>query len=759
MGYIQKQTDGYRIALDKISEDLSNKLWEFFINKFKGEPWYESIVSEWEDGKIVIVSSDEIEEKCNLKSMIDYDYYSKVMKSDADIIFLDKNGFKKFIQTWLEENIPRDKINDDKFVQEQVTKLLKDLGYEEHEKVQRILKMVPKKVDEAYSEAYSNVYTETTATPGTDTTRISVSGGINSKGSLHGKIGYGPLSLQVSGAQKLDYILAGLSLIPELGISADAYLYPHPDLTLSFYYARYSLAQKKWEPFVVSGYDILIRFIQNVTLGKGNFLNRFRHGAKETYLQTIYPIANLGRYLHTGVTKFLSLFGWKYEYNTVEEVVETIDTTRKIISDPEGVAVAMHYPSLYIPEFENAVLSKTGYLSGVGMAMLDNLKLFDAQGKYMVFTWPPFQNKVKYERKQIRKRIEKAMEYNEKIVEKIENGEDLSENELNQFKANLVYLGLKLLGQSDCPYERENIEKNIKKSWDALRSYLKMKKLKYDNNVSMYMDGLFFNFIGQLMKDKEAFITGYQLMMYALIKEAEKIEKEGPMITSGNRVIEESEVVMDLFKMYSEIARRCDYIELCINSAFELTEYLDKKFFPEDLRATVENKIRRFVKELPIKEWRNELIKNSTKKGFANEQKAYESFGYLVTVKMILGALDEETTEVLLFYSKYLTKVNEIQTSISLVDTSLVRSILDECSKFPQKEQTAILENLQNSIDLTITCAEAVLEWIDKEKPETESGKRFLQRLKKKYERMLPRLEKAKKDVEEKIKEMSKKAS
>jgi len=271
------------------------------------------------------------------------------------------------------------------------------------------------------------------------------------------------------------------------------------------------------------------------------------------------------------------------------------------------------------------------------------------------------------------------------------------------------------------------------------------------------MDGLFFNFMGQLMKDEEVFKTGYQLMMYALIKEAEKIEKEGPMITSGNRVIEESDVVLDLFKMYSEIARRCDYIELCINSAFELTEYLDKKFFPEDLRATVENKIRRFVKELPIKEWRNELIKNSTKTGFANEQKAYESFRYLLTVKLIIGDLDEDTGEVLFLYGEHLAKVKEVKTKenktkkdISLVDTSHVRSILDECSKLPQKEQAAILENLQNSIDLTITCAKAVLEWIDKQKPETESGKRFLQRLKKKYERMLPRLEKAKKDVEEK---------
>jgi len=741
----QTRLSSYSLSLDKVSDEIGDRLWKFFMKMFKEDKTYKQIVSSQTDLKkgVVIISYEGKEKYGEVKSMIDYNYYSALTGNKEDLIVLDKDGLKKFVQSWLRENVPPEKINDDEFVQGQVSNLLKNLGYEDEKGVKKIMKMVPKKIDDAYAEMAE-------AKPGKAGIEFGTAG-------LGITIGYGPLTTQTAvgiSPWMFNYAYVGISLIPDVGVLGGVSYFPPigaivPKVSLSipFGHLQYDLIQKQisgsWATFSSLGINFGILYFQNVMLGQGSRLwERMWYALKETQLQMLDPFITAGRYLHHGTLGILSLFGQKYSYENIGEMESVMDTAKKIVSNPDTTVVAMRHPSLYLPMFKNAVHANEGYLSGVGMAMLDDLKLFDAQGEYKIFAWPPFQNKVKYERKQIRKRIEKAMEFNEKLIGKIKAGEKLSNDELNQFRINLTYLSMKLAGQSDCPYEYDNVIKNVEKSWSALSFYFKNNNPKYDNNISMYNDGLFFDFMGRLLNDKDAIKTGHQLTMYGLFKET---EHEG------------FDPAIELFKNYSNTAVLCGFDHDCISNMFKPTKYWNSGISQENFRRMVENNIAKNIKKLPIDDWVGRLINNSTKTGFDNEGKAYENFVYLKTVKMMQGEkIDKETGEVLALYEDYITTVGQKQYIIQggFYDTGYVKGILNNLSDLSRDEKIENLGALVEAINKTVTEVEDILKKLDDMKPETKKGNRFIEKLQKKYKTMLNDLEKNRNMVDKELKKV-----
>ena len=122
----------YDISIDKISDEIIKKIWKFFMKTFKQNWRYKQItLSEANLKEGVVILSKNAEQKEGVTSMINYDFYCEVMKCDRDIIVLDKEGLRKFVRAWVKKNIPREKINDDEYIKNQITTFFKNIGYDD----------------------------------------------------------------------------------------------------------------------------------------------------------------------------------------------------------------------------------------------------------------------------------------------------------------------------------------------------------------------------------------------------------------------------------------------------------------------------------------------------------------------------------------------------------------------------------------------------------------------------------------------------
>lgn len=726
----------YDISIDKISDEIIKKIWKFFMKTFKQNWRYKQItLSKANLKEGVVILSKNAEQKEGVTSMINYDFYCEVIKCDRDIIVLDKEGLRKFVRAWVKKNIPRKKINDDEYVKNQVTTFFKNIGYDDKKGINKILKMIPKKIDDVYAQPKKPKHGNLGVQFGTT--------------DFEAYINYGPMELNFNVHPFfVNYLSLAINDFIEARYTPQEKKALILNAQLPFAYFSYDISKKKAYASMMTlsslEMSLGVSFIQSILFGHGKTVwERVKYAFKDVPLQYLDPFIKLIRYANAVYLKTLSLFGKTYRYENLGEVKEVINTFEKIISDPLTTVVASRHASFFMLLFNNASHTKYGYLAGIGMAMMDNLRVFDAQGKYTLFTWPPFQNKVKYERKQIRKRLEKAMEFNKKIINKLNSGEKLTEDELNQFKANLVYLGMKIIGYSDCPYERKPIEDNIEESWLALSNYLKNNNPSYKNNIDMYTDGLFFSFMGQLVDDENAIKTGYQLKMYALFKE------------KPNKTFDS---VLELLLVYSS------FDNMRINNKFAPTDYWNIGLSGKSFEKMVKNTISKNAKNLPLDDWKDQLINHSTKKGFdiEDERKAYKFYILLETIKKVSeGKIDNETEEILSIYWNYFVNILSpsplIQENlIRYTDPKYVKYILDKSQKDKNKnEKVEFLNSLLESINKTEQGIKNILDQLSNMHPTTKKGKKFVDKLQKKYEDLLKNIKKNKKMINKELKNLN----
>ncbi|MCC7569859.1 hypothetical protein KO465_00760 [Candidatus Micrarchaeota archaeon] len=817
MGSGFKQTKkGYGLSIDKISDDLTKVLWKRFMSMYKeNKEVYDPIFNTYSNGRegIVVLSYDERKKRNFAESMIEYNFYNSVVSMSENIRVLDKKGLKQFISLWLNNNLPLNKINDDEFVTGKIDEFLKRMRYDE--KTDKILSKIPKRIDKAYSKAgyenrsgvganYDSIERRLTfgITHGPFGINWSKGGGTN--------IMYGPLTLNV--VTKNNF---GLSFGTQiLGMQSSVWGRYNEEV---FKGAGYSIGTPLMKAQMTYGNGVLnfdigtisdigkmgpqmaMMFINNFIstpeflrrrdtwFGK-NITNRIENAVYSSSLDMIAPLFSFGEYLYRTGVAVSKVFGIKPQFKEMGDMIETLNNIEETLSTPRALYAVTRNPSILAPSLVKMSESENGgYVSGYGRALMEITNFSKARNKrWKVFAWPPFQNAEFYEMKKFRKRIEKAMDYNKNICQKIDNGEKITEKETREFKANITYLShipsiaSNFIGA--IPHEMENILTALSDSVSSLKNYVKKHGLGHDKtSIDLYNDGLFFQNVGYMFDDKDMVQTGTLLLV------------ESHLSSSPNEKYHPASALLDI---YSEMAYSCNYENECIEKNLEKTSLITPSLSSKNLHQ----KIRNVILNAPLDAFeimnRNRTMQNGImSKKPEMEDRAHYEYIYLSSLDE-MGLLDLETKgNVGIVKQYYEIRMNSFETErtydygsskktskgsgafktfslaifgnpnfdevlSNLHRKRTFREVLElvENQEISDKDKIERLIYLKQAINYNLQIYSDILKNMENVEPQNKKERRFLNKIYKRIEKDMEQLQKNKDQLDKEISELQHKA-